>query len=289
MPFLKTNRRTKAIVSALVFLTVAGLFSLISNKKIFFSSSIRYKPTFPSSDKLSEKPPKGEFLISNVIDGDTIVLDNGYKVRLIGIDAPEIQHENSPAEEFGYESKSFLKQIAEGKKCILKYEANETYDKYGRLLAYIFVENKLLNSEIIKQGYARVYTRFTFSKEAEFINFEREARKKGTGIWSKENAEKKKPPISWADADKHIGEYCFVGGVIVSTGNSGKICFLNFHKDYRNHLTAVIFSSDFSRFPENPEKYYLGKKVLVSGYIKEYKGKPEIVLTKANQIKILEK
>ncbi len=287
MPFPRANRKKKALAIALVFLTVAGIFSLISNKRIFFRDSSLFQPTSPFSEKLSEKPPKGEFLISRVIDGDTIVLNNGYKVRLIGIDAPEIEHENIPAEEFGYESKRFLKETAEGKRCMLEYEPSETYDKYGRLLAYVFVYNKLLNSEIIKQGYALVYTRFPFSKEAEFINLEKEARRKGVGIWKKENAEKKKPPISWADAGKHIGERCTVEGKIFSAYNSGKACFLNFNKDYNHHLTVIIFSADFDRFPLHPENYYYGKDVLVSGYIKEYKGKPEIVLESLKQIEVL--
>lgn len=93
--------------------------------------------------------------------------------------------------------------------------------------------------------------------------------------------------ISWRDAAKHYGEYATVEGTIVATHNSGKACFLNFHPDYKRYFTAVIFASAFSRFPANPENYYYGKKVHVSGYIKEYKGKPEIILDDPSQIEIL--
>jgi len=93
--------------------------------------------------------------------------------------------------------------------------------------------------------------------------------------------------ISWRDAAKHYGEYATVEGTIVATHNSGKACFLNFHPDYKRYFTAVIFASAFSHFPPNPENYYYGKKVRVSGYIKEYKGKPEIILNEPGQIKIL--
>lgn len=93
--------------------------------------------------------------------------------------------------------------------------------------------------------------------------------------------------ISWQDAAKHYEEYTTVEGTIVVTHNSGKACFLNFHPDYKRYFTAVIFASDFSRFPANPENYYYGKKVHVSGYIKEYKGKPEIILNDPSQIEIL--
>jgi len=93
--------------------------------------------------------------------------------------------------------------------------------------------------------------------------------------------------ISWQDAGKHCGEYATVEGTIVDTHNSGKACFLNFHPDYRRYFTAVIFASAFSRFPASPENYYFGKRVRVSGYIKEYKGKPEIILSETSQIEIL--
>jgi len=52
-------------------------------------------------------------------------------------------------------------------------------------------------------------------------------------------------------------------------------------------VTAVIFASAFPRFPANPENYYYGKKVRVSGNIKEYNGKPEIILNDPSQIEIL--
>jgi hypothetical protein len=93
--------------------------------------------------------------------------------------------------------------------------------------------------------------------------------------------------ISWQDAAKHYGEYTTVEGTIVVTHNSGKACFLNFHPDYKRYLTAVIFASAFSQFPKNPENYYNGRKVRVSGYIKEYNGKPEIILNDPSQIEIL--
>lgn len=93
--------------------------------------------------------------------------------------------------------------------------------------------------------------------------------------------------ISWRDAAKHYGEYATVEGTVVATHNSGKACFLNFHPDYKRYFTAVIFASAFSRFPANPENYYYGKKVRVSGYIKEYEGKPEVILNNPSQIEIL--
>lgn len=93
--------------------------------------------------------------------------------------------------------------------------------------------------------------------------------------------------ISWQEAGKYTGEYLIVEGKVVRSYNSGKACFLNFHPDYKRYFTAVIFASDFSKFPDRPEKHYLNKKVRVSGTIKEYNGAPEIILNSPEQIKII--
>jgi DNA/RNA endonuclease YhcR with UshA esterase domain len=98
---------------------------------------------------------------------------------------------------------------------------------------------------------------------------------------------KEKNIISWQDADKYTGRYVETEGEIISSYNNGKICFLNFHKDYKKYLTLVIFASDFKKFPDKPEKYYLGKKIKVEGRVKEYQGRPEIILKTPDQIKIL--
>ncbi|MEK6692883.1 MAG: hypothetical protein AABY44_05590 [Nitrospirota bacterium] len=95
--------------------------------------------------------------------------------------------------------------------------------------------------------------------------------------------------ISWQDADKYYGQHKTVDGIIVKTNNTGKTVFLNFHPNWKRYFTAVIFDRDFHLFPNNPEKYYLNKHVRVTGIIKEYKGKPEIILTSPDQIRILNK
>ncbi|MCK5708609.1 MAG: hypothetical protein KAI43_13255 [Candidatus Aureabacteria bacterium] len=93
--------------------------------------------------------------------------------------------------------------------------------------------------------------------------------------------------ISWKDANNYIGQNKTVTGKIVGSFNSGKACFLNFHSDYKKHFTAVIFKSAFNKFSDNPEDYYYGKEVEVTGMIKEYQGKSEIILNSPNQIKIV--
>jgi len=94
--------------------------------------------------------------------------------------------------------------------------------------------------------------------------------------------------IDWQDADQFIGKYATVRGRIVRTHNSGRACFLNFHPGRGQHFYAVIFNSDFDRFPSSPEDYYRNKKVEVTGVIKEYQGAPQIILNSPAQIRVIE-
>lgn len=94
--------------------------------------------------------------------------------------------------------------------------------------------------------------------------------------------------IPWRDAAKYYGQVKTVEGTIVDTRNTGKVCFLNFSQNWKTDFTAVIFASDFGKFLPNPEAYYKGKKVQVTGKIQEYQGKAEIILNRPDQIKIME-
>jgi len=93
--------------------------------------------------------------------------------------------------------------------------------------------------------------------------------------------------ISWEEASEHLGQVCTVEGKVIVTHNSGKACFLNFDPDWQRTFSAVIFQHSFGRFPANPEQYYQGKTVRITGRIKEYQGRPEIILESPEQITIV--
>lgn len=95
--------------------------------------------------------------------------------------------------------------------------------------------------------------------------------------------------VRWDEADKYYGQTVTVTGKVVATHNSGKACFLNFHQNWKKYFTAVIFASDFSKFPPDPENYYLNKEVKIAGLVKEYQGKPEIILKDPGQIVVVDK
>ena len=93
--------------------------------------------------------------------------------------------------------------------------------------------------------------------------------------------------ISWRQAAKHTDEYLTVEGRIVQTHRTEKVCFLNFHADWRHSFTAVIFARRFDDFPPEPEEHCRGKTVRVTGLIQEYKGRPEIILDSPDQIEVV--
>jgi micrococcal nuclease len=126
------------------------------------------------------------YKVKRVIDGDTLLLINGERVRLIGVDTPETKHPQKPVQYFGIEAYKFTKQMAEGKVVKLEYDWQRR-DRYRRLLAYVYLmDGTFLNAEIIKQGYGFAYTRYPFKYMEEFRLYQREAREKKRGLWKKE-------------------------------------------------------------------------------------------------------
>lgn len=126
------------------------------------------------------------YLCTRAVDGDTIIVKmkgTEERVRLIGVDTPETVHPEKPVAFFGKEASAFTKRMAEGKRVRLEYDWQER-DKYGRLLAYVYLEDgTFLNAEIIKRGYGFAYTRFPFKDLDKFRKYEREARENIRGLW----------------------------------------------------------------------------------------------------------
>lgn len=124
-------------------------------------------------------------------DGDTItVLINNKKenVRLLGIDTAEIAQGY-----WGKEAKKFTEKFTKGKEVKLEIDVQER-DKYGRLLAYVYVGNESLNESLIKEGYAQLLTYSPNVKYVDkFTSLQKEARDSGKGIWNNDNGLKQTP------------------------------------------------------------------------------------------------
>lgn len=140
----------------------------------------------------SQAPPIAisETRVIRVIDGDTIVvLINGIqeKIRLIGVDTPEIFDPRGSAQCFGEEASEFTKSLLENQVVRLESDASQDdRDKYGRLLRYVFLnDGTFVNKEIITQGYGHEYTyRRPYRYQTDFKNAERSAREAQKGLWA---------------------------------------------------------------------------------------------------------
>lgn len=156
--------------------------------------------------------PQDIYRVDRVVDGDTIALDNGLKVRLIGVDTPETKHPNKPVEYYGKEASAFTTRMCEGKRVRLEYDWEKT-DRYGRILAYVFVleggTEIFLNAEIIKQGYGHAYVKYPFKDEymQAFREYERQARENGRGLWGEKQEVSKEDPGKKAQQQEAITVY----------------------------------------------------------------------------------
>ncbi|WP_423793187.1 calcium-activated nuclease EcnA [Methanocaldococcus indicus] len=143
--------------------------------------------------------------VVKVVDGDTVYVDvNGelWKIRLLGVDTPEIHKKNNPYEYYllngtpitnttylklwGYKAKHFAERELLNKEVIIVFDKNLQKDRYGRYLAYIYLNESghlvNFNELLLKEGYARVYIS-DFSLKNEFLKIEREAKERRVGLW----------------------------------------------------------------------------------------------------------
>jgi micrococcal nuclease len=121
--------------------------------------------------------------VVRVIDGDTIQLAGGERVRYIGIDTPELHHPKKPVEYMAKEAKEFNKKLVDGKKVRLEFDV-QTTDKYGRFLCYVYVDDIFVNAKLMEEGYAQILTIPPNVKYAdEFLRLQRKARQENKGLW----------------------------------------------------------------------------------------------------------
>ncbi|MCX5751240.1 MAG: thermonuclease family protein [Candidatus Saganbacteria bacterium] len=133
------------------------------------------------------EPNQTLYTVSRVVDGDTIQLFSGEKVRYIGIDTPETKHPKKPVQYFGKEAYEANKKLVAGKKVRLEFDVQKR-DKYGRLLAYVYVGDIFVNAWLVENGFAQVMTIPPNVKYQElFLKLQKQARENNRGLWGKKN------------------------------------------------------------------------------------------------------
>ena len=124
------------------------------------------------------------FHVAFVYDGDTILLQNGIKVRYLGIDTPEIDHENGNDEPFSRDARDLNRELVNLKSVTLEYD-RQTKDAYKRTLAYVFIEGgEMVNALMVKRGFACVVShRPNLRYRSYLIHIQRQAIQERLGIW----------------------------------------------------------------------------------------------------------
>jgi micrococcal nuclease len=143
----------------------------------------------PKKGKLSKSspprlPPTGGLAkVVAVLDGDTIVISGGEKVRYAGLNTPESHHPDKLPEYCGQEAFEANRRLVAGKAVRLEFDERRR-DKYGRLLAYVYVDSLFVNAELIRQGYAQVSTYKDNQRyHKEFTRLQQNAIAARRGLW----------------------------------------------------------------------------------------------------------
>jgi micrococcal nuclease len=290
--------RNKIFIAIIIGALIIGGAIYFSGDKTGDNKGESSTPT--NCSHVPELPNGALKLVTKVIDGDTFLIEGGYSVRILGIDA----------DERGYPcydtAKNRLEELILNKEVKLE-KGIEDKDQWCRYLRYVFLDDENISLRLVKKGLA--VARFSpedVKYREEIAEAERNAREDKIGCkWSGEKPEKEekiaKPQwekltteltglkiVGACQAGNYYGREIIVEGKIASTYRSKtNTVFLNFEKPYPNQcFTGVIFSSDQYRFVEYPEKHYSDKTVRIRGIIKEYKGKPEIILKDPSQIEV---
>jgi len=185
------SRRQRNILLLSAFLFLAAV--------VWLDRSFHSHPeTFTSTKKTQEtddwdKYNEKSFTVVKVVDGDTIDInmpDGNYlttRIRLLGIDTPETEKSPGGAMYYGKEASEFASKTALGQKVtVLLDKMSKTRDKYNRLLCHIrLADGRILNEELVSEGFAYADTRFPHSYFEKYIQLEKQARNEKKGLWEK--------------------------------------------------------------------------------------------------------
>jgi micrococcal nuclease len=194
-PFPRIIFRKKALKASGVFgVLFVLLFTLLNEASgpvagemrqailLFFAGSEEYRTA-----------SEGWVKVARAVDGDTLELEGGEKVRYIGVNTPETVKPNAPTECFGKEASARNKELVEGKAVRLEKDVSDR-DRYGRLLRFVYLEDgTFVNDYLVREGYAYASTFPPDVKLADrFRQAQAEARENKRGLWADDTCKGKK-------------------------------------------------------------------------------------------------
>jgi micrococcal nuclease len=231
----------------------------------------------------AEQPFPDSGTVRHVADGDTVTIrfsdEVERRVRLIGIDAPEMDDPREEAAFSAFLSQRFVSHHLWLREVRLSYDFSPQ-DEYGRVLAYLWVgEGDLFNELVIREGYAAAFLKYPFRKDYQerFRTAQAEARKEDKGLWRRD------PPaiISPLEVRGHLGRIISVRFRCLEVVEKKSFLYL---RPADGSFEAVIARRRLPLFPEAAT--LTGKDVIVTGFLEEFKGRPQIMLAFARQLRL---
>ncbi|MBM4208565.1 MAG: DUF4124 domain-containing protein [Gammaproteobacteria bacterium] len=231
------------------------------------------------STKLVVKPGYSFVKVEKIFDGDTIKLEDGRKIRLLGVNAPEVRHPGQETEAGGDSAKRWLTDKLINKKVRLVKDAEET-DKYNRVLAHVFTESKEhINLQLIETGLAAVNIyppNMLYAEQLAAAGAHAEAAKKG--IWGR--AEYASVPVEQLNEDGRRGWLRITGKVAVIR-SSRKFVYLEFSPGFQ----VRIEKQWLGLFPEYEN--YRGKTLEARGWLNKNRGGWSMLIRHPSALKII--
>jgi len=234
-----------------------------------------------------------ERAVVRVLDGETLALDDGSQVRLIGALAPRAL--DAGADEGAWPlaetAKSALEMLSLGHSVELGFAGRRT-DRYGRLLAQLFVradgKRIWLQGEMLRQGYARAYA-LPGSTDCleDLVAAEKQAREARLGLWAHASYQIRPADRHW-ELLRFRSTYQLVEGEVLAAADVRGRVYLNFGNNWREDFTVVVQPSNRQQFakPGMDLLALKGRRVLVRGWI-ERRGGPLIEIYHPAQLEIL--
>ncbi|MGF1611878.1 MAG: thermonuclease family protein [Kiloniellales bacterium] len=230
----------------------------------------------------------GRATVTEIVDGDTLLLDDGREVRLVGLQAPKLPlgRPDFEAWPLADQAKAALAELALGRMVEPRFGGRRG-DRHGRVLAHLLRDDGLwLQGELLRRGLARVYS-FADNRAlvAEMLALERAARAAGRGIWAEPFYAVRSPD----DANDHIGTFQLVEGRALDVALVRGRAYINFGADWRSDFTATLAPAVVRAFAAeglDPEVYD-GRRLRIRGWLKAFNG-PMIEITHPEQIEVLE-
>lgn len=232
--------------------------------------------------------PPATAMVRKVVDGDTVVIEDGGEIRLVGIQAPKLPlgRRGFVAWPLAEEARAALEKLVLGRRVDLSF-GGRRIDRHGRWLAHLTdAEGRWVQGEMLAAGLARVYTfADNRTRAADMLGLEAAARRERRGLWAN-------PFYAILPADRaggHDDTYQLVEGLARKVAEVRGRTYVNFGEDHRSDFTAVIESPARRLFreAEADPAALAGRRVRIRGWLKEWNG-PMIEITHPEQIEVLE-